>query len=67
LLTIETEDGTVIFKTHQVCDLVVLTGFIVAGDPFVFFDSVPFTTQIPIGTYAVILSVACFNDDQRVA
>jgi hypothetical protein len=65
--TIETEDETVIFKMQQVCDLVVPTGFIVACDPFVFFDSVPFTTQIPVGTYPVILSIACFDNDQRVA
>lgn len=65
--TIEDEDRTVTFKTHQIADLVIPTGFIVACDPFVFFDSVPFTTQIPVGTYPVILSVACFYDDQRVA
>lgn len=65
--TVETKDGTVSFKIHQIADLVVPTGFIVACDPFVFFDSVPFTTQIPIGTYPVILSVVNFGDDQRVA
>ena len=48
------------------------TGFIVACDPFVFFDSIPFTTQIPIGTYPVILNVAQIYDsdnnaDERVA
>jgi hypothetical protein len=64
---IETEDGTATFKTHQISDLVVPTGFIVACDPFVCFDSPPFAPQIPVGTYPVILSVLQWNDDQRVA
>jgi hypothetical protein len=65
--TVETEYGTTLFKTHQIGELIVQSGLIVACDPFVFFDSAPFTTQIPVGVYPVILSVAGFNDDQRVA
>lgn len=65
---VETENSKVTFKTHQIGDLVVPSGYIVACDPFVFFDSVAFTKQIPVGTYPVILSVANFNNnDQRVA
>lgn len=66
--TIETGDGPVTLKMHKIGDLIVPTGFIVACDPFVFFDSVPFTTPIPAGTYPIILSVADFpGSDQRVA
>jgi hypothetical protein len=65
--TVETENGNGSFKIHRIADLVAPTGFIVACDPFVFFDSVPFTTQIPVGIYPVILSVVDFGDDQRVA
>lgn len=65
---VETENGIVTFKTHQIAELIVPSGFIVACDPFVYFDSVAFTIQIPVGNYPVILSVANFNNnDQRVA
>lgn len=65
--TIETEYGTQTLKTHRIGNLVILTGFVVACDPFVNFDSLAFKTQIPVGTFPVILSVADFGDDQRVA
>lgn len=65
--TIETEGGTATFKVHHIGNLVVSTGFIVACDPFVFFDTIPFTNQIPIGTYPIILNVIQWADDQRVA
>lgn len=65
---VKTENETVTFKTHQIGELIVPSGYIVACDPFVFFDSVAFRKQIPVGTYPVILSVANFNNnDQRVA
>jgi len=64
--TIETEHGTQIPKMRRIGDLVIPTGFVVACDPFVNFDSLAFKTQIPIGTFPVILSVADFGDDQRV-
>lgn len=65
--TVKTEYGTNVFKTHYIGELIVPSGSIVACDPFVFFNSVPFATQIPVGAYPVVLSVADFNDDQRVA
>ena len=65
--TVETEYGTTVFKPHQIGELIVPSGFIVACDPLTFFDSIPFTNQIPAGVYPVILSVACFKDDQRIA
>jgi hypothetical protein len=63
--TVETEYETAVFKTHQIGELSVPSGFIVACDPLTFFDSVPFTTQIPVGAFPVILSVACFDNDQE--
>lgn len=64
---IATESGTTTFKIHQIGELIVSSGFIVACDPFVFYDDSAFKTPIPVGIYPVILSVAVFEDDQRIA
>lgn len=65
--TVKTDYGITVYRIHQIGDLVIPTGFIIACDPFVNFDSFAFKTQIPVGTFPVILSVANFGDDQRVA
>ncbi len=64
---IETEYGMQILKIHEIGDLVIPTGFVIACDPFINYNSQPFTMQIPTGTFPVVLSVADFGDDQRVA
>lgn len=65
--TLQTNNGKVTFKIYEIGELVIPTGFIVACDPFVLFDSAAFTTQTPTGMFSVILSVAEFAEDQRVA
>jgi hypothetical protein len=67
--TVETEYGAVFLKTHLIGALNVVTGSIVACDPFVFDDYTPFSIRLPLGKYPVILSVACWDKggDQRVA
>ena len=43
------------------------TGSIVACDPFVFFDTVPFTQRVPAGKYTVLASIAQLNAEERTA
>ncbi len=65
--TVETDYGPATLRTHNIGELSVPTGLIVACDPFVFFDSIPFTTKIPPGSYPVLLSVERRGTDERVA
>jgi hypothetical protein len=62
------EEGTsASLSLHALGDLVLPTGRIVACDPFVMMDDPPYTGGVPPGRYPVLLNVAAFNDDQRVA
>lgn len=64
---VENDYGKSVLHTRLIGELIVTTGFIVACDPFVFFDSIAFTTQVPIGKYPVILSIERRGEDERVA
>lgn len=66
-LEIPTSYGIARLKRHNIGELVVPTGNIVACDPFVFSESPAFTLQLAPGRYPVILNVATFDTDQRVA
>jgi len=59
-------DETRLVHRH-IGDLVLPTGRLVACDPLVFPDAPPYNLQLPIGTFPLILSVAHFATDQRVA
>jgi len=52
---------------HPVGDLILPTGRLVACDPFVTPDSLPFNLTVPTGRFPVVLSIADFGHDQRVA
>ncbi len=66
-ISVETDHGTATLNVHNIGELTVSTGLIVACDPFVFFDSVPFAIEIPTGKYPVLLSVERRGADERVA
>ena len=53
-------------RQHQITDLRLPTGKLVATDAFVFPEAQPFELPLPCGVFPVILSVAHFSDDQRV-
>jgi hypothetical protein len=60
------ELGRFTIKIQTLPDLVVTSGKVVACDAFVL-DNTPLTTKIPPGKYPVILSIARFATDQRIA
>jgi hypothetical protein len=64
---IKSEYGDATLKCYNAGDLVVPTGKIVACDPAVSPETPPFATRIPPDKYPVILSVAHYGNDQRVA
>jgi hypothetical protein len=54
--------------THRSAgDLHLTSGRLIACDPFVFPEMEPFAIRLPLGSFPVILSIAEFSDDQRVA
>lgn len=59
----------VTISCREIGSLLVPSGRIVACDPFVYPDALPFTKQIKPGLYPVILSIACNHKsgDERVA
>jgi hypothetical protein len=58
--------GRFTLKLEQAGELAVSSGRIVACDAFVFHDQA-LSKKVAPGKYPVILSVACFTNDQRVA
>lgn len=68
-LTVEGISGPAKLHHRHVGDLIVTSGSVVACDPETIEESTtwPFTTPVPPGTYPVILSIAHFSHDQRVA
>ena len=66
---LNTQLGDIIFIPYQVGDLVLTSGKLVACDPLTLADSEPFTVNLTLGHYPVILSVAHIqkNNEQRVA
>ena len=59
------KDATI--EVHSIGSLVCPTGRIVAADPLVFPESPAFNRSVPPGQYPVLLSVARFANDARVA
>ena len=65
---VATVRGDVRCVVHQIADLVLPTGRVVACDPLVFPESEAFTVTVAPGTYPVSLAVAQVGEvDQRVA
>jgi len=64
---IQTEYSGVTLRCHSAGDLVLSTGKIVACDPAVSPDTPPFAIGVPPREYPVLLSVAHYAKDQRVA
>jgi hypothetical protein len=54
-------------RQKRITDLRLPTGKLVATDAFVFTEPQPFELPLPSGIFPVVLSVAHFSDDQRVA
>jgi hypothetical protein len=52
---------------HQIGNLQLPTGALVACDPFVAMDAQPLTVLLPRGTFPVVLRIAQIANDQRVA
>lgn len=61
------EDNVYNLYNHEIGNIRILDGNIIACDPFLFNNDLPFTTKFPIGTFPVQLSIAQINDDERVA
>lgn len=59
--------GNVTLVQHPIGDLILPTGYLVACDPFVADVSVPFNLPVPKGTFPVVLTIADYGHDQRVA
>jgi hypothetical protein len=59
--------GDTTLRQHNIGDLILLTGKLVACDPFVTPEAEPFSLVVPRGTFPVVLSVAEIATDQRVA
>lgn len=59
--------GETTLRHHQVGDLILSTGKLVACDPFVTPEAEPFSLPLPCGEFPVVLSVAETATDQRVA
>ncbi len=61
--------GELTLFQHPIGELILRTGRLVACDPFVNPDSVPFGLTVPTGSFPVVLSIADFGQgqDQRVA
>lgn len=68
-LTVEGSGGRATLHHRHIGDLIVTSGAIVACDPeFIEEDTVwPFVARVVLGRYPVILSIAHFTRDQRVA
>jgi hypothetical protein len=66
-LEIPTSYGIANLKRHNIGELIVPTGNIVACDPDVSPETPAFTLQLAPGRYPLILNVATFDADQRVA
>jgi hypothetical protein len=54
-------------RQHRIADLHLPSGSLIACDALAFLEPKPFELPLPRGTFPVILSVAHFSDDQRVA
>lgn len=61
--------GTITLHQQHWGELVVSTGQVVACDPLVFPDTIPFQALVPPGRYPVLASVASFakDNEQRIA
>ena len=59
--------GDLTLRHKRVTELRLPTGKLVATDAFVFTEPQPFELPLPSGVFPVILAVAHFTDDQRVA
>ena len=59
--------GELTLFQHSIGELVLPTGQLVACDPFVAPVSVPFNLAVPTGKFPVVLTIADYGHDQRVA
>lgn len=57
----------IVLTQHGIGDLHLPTGALVACDPIILYELEPFSLSLPSGSYPVVLSVAEFGSDQRVA
>lgn len=53
--------------SYEMGDLKISEGSIVACDPFLYNNNLPFTTKFPTGIFTVQLAVAQIENDERVA
>jgi Protein of unknown function (DUF4241) len=65
--TVLADSVPVVFYTHEIGKLKIKSGKIIACDPANLGNHKAFTQTFPIGEYPVQLSVAKYNDDERVA
>jgi len=60
-------DNTYCLYNHPIGNLKISAGYIIACDPFLYNNDLPFTTKFPTGSFPVQLAVAQVGDDERVA
>lgn len=66
--TFEDESGIIYkFYSKEIGNLKIIKGSIVACDPFLYNNDLPFTTKFPLGDFPVQLAVAQIDDDERIA
>ena len=53
--------------TYIIGDIIIKDGYIVACDPFLYNNDLPFTKKFQTGNFPVELAVAQIDDDERVA
>ncbi|WP_343674242.1 DUF4241 domain-containing protein [Chitinophaga sp.] len=61
------EKQTFGFYVHNMGDLKVTDGKIIACDPYLYNGEIPFEATFPIGAFPVQLAIAKINTDERVA
>jgi hypothetical protein len=55
------------FYTHLIGNIIIKDGYIVACDPFIYNNDLPFSNKFPTGYFPVELAIAQIGDDERVA
>lgn len=63
---VDTADNKYDFYVSDIGELKIVEGKIIACDPLLYNDDLPFTTTFPAGQFPVQLAVAKINTDERV-
>ena len=64
---VEREGGRFDFRVKDAGDVKLISGHIIAADPYILVGDAPFTLPVPQGTFPVRLALANVDSDERVA